>query len=431
MVGHSPFRLMVLFSASLLVIASLAGSATAAKPAGDPVCAGDRYTPKTQGWIGIKAPEFPPNDRFILHDQTPLGLGADPIDGVTLAEFAVHPNDPALLFASNGFTLMRSKDTGCTWEQVYSIAHPPTLGSPHSRVYIITDIVIPENPAASNYVYVVLGERYLGYQAYPVFVVRSEDRGTSWNAPVQPAGVGEYPHLEISPSDPNILYLTAQTGLLGPVQFYKSTDAGATWLPVMTISGRANDYNHVIFGVDPLDPNELWYWGIGQVRETAVNSNLLQHSVDGGRTWTEVTSMGPEPIGYVDIYHDANGPARLVANVYRQPIAYRSDNGGEAWYPISPPGAAYLMAHGDTSDEIVAVNENGYGGLPGMFRYDGRVARRGGYPWVQVTPPSIDSSCSAPYQSLHVTRASPNVIYAAANSGCAGNYPIVRYAGRL
>ena len=98
------------------------------------------------------------------------------------------------------------------------------------------------------------------------------------------------------------------------------------------------------------------------------NANVLLHSTDGGRTWTESTGMGPDAIGYVDIFHAPGSPARLVSNVLKKPISYRSDNGGETWNPISPAGSAYLMAHGDSVDEIVAVNSNDAGSLPGVWR---------------------------------------------------------------
>jgi photosystem II stability/assembly factor-like uncharacterized protein len=415
--------------ASLFAVSALGSPATAAKVK-DPTCNEDRYSSKTKGWIGILGPEFPANDRFVLHDVTPL---QPPVDGVTMREFAVSPHDPNLLFASNGFTVMRSKDAGCTWEQVYSITNPPSAGSPHSRIYLITDIVMADHPSAKDQIYLVLGENHWMYQAHGVYVVRSNDGGSTWDAAVQVATVGEYPHLEVAPSDPNILWLTVQTGLLGPFQFYKSTDGGGSWLPVTTLSGRSNDHNNVVFGVDPLDPNELWYWGLGQVRGTEWNANLLQHSTDGGKTWSEIV-LGPmtDAIGFVDIFHAPGAPARLVANVLGKPISYRSDDGGVAWYPISPPGSAYLMAHGDVADEIVAINKNEGGSLAGMWRWDPRLARRNAYPWVQMSPPTIDSSCYVPYQSVHVTNSSPNVAYVAAHwDGCTGKYPIARYSGRL
>jgi hypothetical protein len=411
----------------LVALSGLGSSATSAKVK-DPTCPG-RYTEKKNGWIGIKAPEFPANDRFVLHDVTPL---QPPVDGVTIREFAANAYDPNLLFASNGFSVMRSRDAGCTWDLVYSITNPPSTSSPHSRVYLITDIVIPENQTASDRVYLVLGENHWMYQAHGIYVVRSDDRGGTWTAPVQVATAGEYPHLEVSPSDPEVLYMTAQTGILGPVQFYRSTDGGGVWVPVGAASGRANDQNHVIFGIDPLESDELWYWGIGQVRGAEWNANVLLHSVDGGRTWTESRAMGPEAIGFVDIFHAPGSPSRLVANVLKHPISYRSDNGGETWDPIPPPGSAYLMAHGDSADEIVAVNSNDNGSLPGVWRWDARLARRGAFPWVQINPPTINASCYVPYQSIYVTATSPNVVYAAAYwDGCTSDFPIARYSGRL
>ena len=269
-------------------------------------------------WTSIPAPRFPEG-------------------GKALTAYAVHPQRPSAMFATNGTVVMRSTDGGCAWKLAYEPeAGTLPLDSPIEAT--ITSITIPESPAGATLVFLTLDEQ-VG-PAHRPRVLRSADAGGSW----QPAEAGLPPTgspsmLRVAPSDPQKLYLgismDADSAPAFPLQFlYGSDDGGTSWTVrsnfQRSVSSGVNDVK-----VDPADANSVW---VGAAAG-------LFHSTDGGRTYRDIDEFAGEPAGPVDVFHQ-DGPASIVAFKPGQGEGSASEDGGETWLRISSPGNPTSIAHG-------------------------------------------------------------------------------------
>ena len=126
-------------------------------------------------------------------------------------------------------------------------------------------------------------------------LLTSQDGGKTWQtqAQVLPSLARV---LAVSPSDPNVLYASADA--LG---MFKSMDGGATWTAVnnglQATPGAM--YTITAIGVDPKDPQSLFINTGVWLGSTQVNFHSLglMHSVDGGETWHPLaTRPQTEPI---------------------------------------------------------------------------------------------------------------------------------------
>jgi photosystem II stability/assembly factor-like uncharacterized protein len=146
---------------------------------------------------------------------------------------------------------------------------------------------------------------YVGTNQAGVF--RSTNGGGTWerrsNGLPPNAGVGR---LELAPSDPSRIYAIVGSGI---VNFFTSTDAGATWRQLPRPEHGINQ-----FVVDPSQPRTLY----------ATSDRSLIKSTDGGQTWSQpiIGSDGPIAIA-------PSAPNVLYAEVYGR--LRRSTDGGATW----------------------------------------------------------------------------------------------------
>ena len=153
--------------------------------------------------------------------------------------------------------------------------------------------------------------------------------------------------LLISPHDNNTVYVTSQ-------HVHRTTDRGQSWEVIspdlstndrsrMGISGGLTpdnigvEYCCVIYAFDesPLEPGVLW---------AGTNDGLMHVSRDGGANWTNVTANIPDlpPDGVVrgiDASRYTAGKAYMVIEHHQvgdfEARAYRTDDYGESWTPIT------------------------------------------------------------------------------------------------
>lgn len=283
------------------------------------------------GWTRIRAPQFPTSPQKIV-------------------DYAVDPIAPERIFVTNGTSLARSTDEGCTWTEV--LAMPPA-GSNNVGTLSVSSIVI--SPAAHDTVLVVLREQLAGTTVM-TRVVRSTDGGTTF---FESEGLipGSPVKLVVPESEPSRAYIatvpaagtTAASTLL-----FVSHDAGASFelIPPIWAADRRPLPAFLDLAVDPLEPQQLW----------AAARNGLWRSDDSGEKWTPVQTIQlSNSMRMVDVFHEPGLPARIWAfgSAFNTDISYRSDDGGQTWSEIPALVGLDSIANGTGRDEVLAVSRSG------------------------------------------------------------------------
>ncbi len=176
-------------------------------------------------------------------------------------------------------------------------------------------------------------------------VWRSDDYGRTWTPIFDRQSTQSIGAVAVAPSDPNIIYVASGEGLRRPDLsvgdgIYKSTDAGKTW----THLGLRDGQQIPALLVDPRDPNRLFAAVLGHPYGPNAERGIFR-STDGGQTWQKVLYRD-ENTGGSDIEMDPSNPAVLYAalwesrlgpwedsNEYGGPAGgvFKSADGGTTW----------------------------------------------------------------------------------------------------
>ena len=173
-------------------------------------------------------------------------------------------------------------------------------------------------------------------------VYRSTDGGLSWESRGLP-GVGSIGKVLIAPNDDNTIFV----GAMGPLfkndpnrGVYKTTDGGDSWEQVLFISDKTGIIDMAIHPTNAA----IVYAAAWQRERTPSNRTYggeesgLYKSIDGGLTWSQMTSGLPTQgaqKGRISISISESNPLVLYAR-YADAIGniqgvYRSADGGESW----------------------------------------------------------------------------------------------------
>ena len=248
-------------------------------------------------WIGTGDPNisgyFYVGDGVYYSDDngvtwTNSGLGETGI----INDIEIDPRDPNVMYAAtmgqpytsnNERGLYKSIDRGVTWTQILFDTTTAGISAVHLH---------PINP---DILFATGWDRQRTLTSSSIsgdhgILWRSDDAGQTWTN-IQPLIGYELPEgrlaFTISTSDPNRLYLstTDETNSFGG--FYRSDDAGVSWIKtaqrgdeiITGLSERPLGGFGWFFGeirVDPTDVDHVWMLGV-----------RLWHSFDGGFTWEE------------------------------------------------------------------------------------------------------------------------------------------------
>lgn len=291
-----------------------------------------------------------------------------PIGSQGIIDLAIDARSPSRFFVTNGTSVMRTTDGGCSWQHSYTLgeqdAGAPTYTPANSR---IVSLVASES---GGRVLLSIAET-LANQIRPHVVV-SSDAGGSWesgDAGLPPLGSPEA--LVVASSSPDTVYLAVDLGGGTLDSLFASADGGRSWEP------RSQRLGSGITGfeVDPILPNELWAYGNG-----------LHHSTDGGASFVPVQEFVGTQTGPVDVFHAPGQKASIFAFVPATRIVQTSADGGENWLQSYGLPAPNSIDHGAIAESRLATS-GGYAWVwaPALFRWIDARAPAGGLTDVSAT----------------------------------------------
>lgn len=254
--------------------------------------------------------------------------------GGRLSDVAMHPSDDQVIFvgaASGG--IFRSQNAGLTWAPIFDDAMSLNIG----------DLAIaPSDPAR---IYAGTGEANGGGGSITydgVGLYRSNNGGDSWEYIGLPESrnIGR---IAIHPNDPDLVYVAAMGSLFAdnPERgVYRSQDGGQTWEKTLFISDSTGAIDLCI---NPIHPDTMYAAMWERVRRPDRRSyggitSGIYRSVDGGTTWTELTSGLPSSAsdkGRIGIDLCTSYPETLYA-IYADKTGYfqgvyKSTDHGTSW----------------------------------------------------------------------------------------------------
>jgi hypothetical protein len=253
-------------------------------------------TPDGQGLLG----------RWVTVEGPTFGLPPEaPRPG--LKAHAVDPKDPRRLFASDGYSIQRSLDGGCTWAEVHSVPRDP-LTTDLTGQYVSGGIsqmaVSGTGPSSRVWAFWTPGPDTSGQ----VRAFVSDDGGATWqersaglpaayagrgsaNTPV--VGIRTSPcaqtgcrgeALAVAQSDPEVAYI-ALTRVASEPGFFSTDDGGRTWRST-SLFGFFGFVSPAGLEVDPVDPASLWM----------ISGGRLFRSGDGGQSFSPVNEADSQQL---------------------------------------------------------------------------------------------------------------------------------------
>jgi photosystem II stability/assembly factor-like uncharacterized protein len=247
--------------------------------------------------------------------------------------------------------VFKSIDYGRTWQPIFDDQPTASIGA---------IAVAPSNP---NVVYVGSGE---GLHRPDLSVgdgiYKSTDAGKTWTHLGLRDGQ-QIPQLAVDPKNPDRVFVAVAGHPYGPNEergIYRSVDGGKTFEKVLY---RDENVGASDVQIDPNNP-EIVYAALWESREGPWengvfngNGGSIFKSVDGGKTWRQLTKGLPDNMVQANLAIAPSAPKTLFAAVRTKTISklYRSDDGGESW-------------HGTTDDPRPGLGIGG-GDLP-VVRFD-------------------------------------------------------------
>ena len=262
------------------------------------------------------------------------------------------PSQPNVFYMApvNG-GVFKSIDYGRTWQPIFDDQPTASVGA---------IAVAPSNP---NVIYVGSGEGlHRPDLSVGDGVYKSTDAGKTWTHLGLRDGQ-QIPQLAIDPKNADRVFVAVAGHPYGPNEergVYRSIDGGKTFEKVLY---RDENVGASDVQIDPSNP-QLVYAALWESREGPWENGVFNgngggifKSVDGGKTWRQLTKGLPDNIVQANLAIAPSATKTVFAAVKTKTIAklYRSDDGGETW-------------HGTTDDPRPGLGIGG-GDLP-VVRFD-------------------------------------------------------------
>jgi len=245
-----------------------------------------------------------------------------------IADIEIDPNDASTWYIASAFGgLWKTVNRGISFEPIFDDGGSFTL------CCVVVD------PKDSNVIWLGTGENGSQRSAhYGDGLYKSTDAGDTWER-VALATSEHIGAIIIDPRDSDVVYVASQGPLFAPGGergLFKTTDGGASWEAILTIS-EDTGVNEVVF--DPHDPDTLYATAyqrrrrVGQLIGGGPESGIYK-STNGGDDWDELTDGIPDgDMGRIALAIDGRTrPATLYALIAAQGDAtglYRSTDEGD------------------------------------------------------------------------------------------------------
>jgi photosystem II stability/assembly factor-like uncharacterized protein len=247
--------------------------------------------------------------------------------GRTRAVCGVSSQPNVFYMAAVNGGVFKSIDYGRTWQPIFDDQPTASVGA------------IAAAPSNPNVVYVGSGEGlHRPDLSVGDGVYKSTDGGKTWEHLGLRDGQ-QIPQLAIDPKNADRVFVAVAGHPYGPNEergIYRSVDGGKTFEKVLY---RDENVGASDVQIDPSNP-QIVYGALWESREGPWENGVFNgngggifKSVDGGKTWRQLTKGLPDNIVQANLAIAPSAPKTLFAAVKTKTIAklYRSDDGGDTW----------------------------------------------------------------------------------------------------
>ncbi len=160
----------------------------------------------------------------------------------------------------------------------------------------------------------------IAYMGRENTIFKTTDAGASFNALFSFGNSvnDQVKYIEISSSNPNVIYLNQQPASGNTGKLWKSIDAGQTW-SLVTIPG--GNSRRMLLTINPMNENELWI-----AYPSGANGNKVFKTSNGGQTWNNWTNSILNNESVQSIAHIAGTDGGIYAATNRA-VYYRNNSG--------------------------------------------------------------------------------------------------------
>lgn len=256
--------------------------------------------------------------------------------GGRITDLAIHPDHPETIYvgtASGGIYI--STNLGQSWTHIFN----------ESPVIAVGDLAIdPNNPAI---IYTGTGEANASSFSFPGNgMYKSIDSGESWiHTGLEEAGY--FGRIIVDYNNSERIYAAVTGSLFSPNEqrgVYRSMDAGNSWDRVLFITDTTAAIDLIQHSENPeIFFASMWERSRGlNYRRSGGPSSGIYKSIDGGDSWTELTTGLPQgdDVGRIGLTLCKSQPEILYAlydsqmdedDDYSFAGIYKTENGGESW----------------------------------------------------------------------------------------------------
>ena len=183
-------------------------------------------------------------------------------------------------------------------------------------------------------------------------VWRTDDAGRTWTPIFDRVNVGSIGAIAVAPSSPQTIYVGSgeadmRSDIAQGIGMFRSTDGGATWQSI----GLEDTQQIGKILVDPVNPNVLLVAALGHPYGPNQQRGVFR-STDGGKSWTR-TLFKDSDTGAIDLAYEPGNPKVVYASLWqtRRPPwntyppsngpgsgLYKSLDGGRTWHQLTGHG---------------------------------------------------------------------------------------------